>query len=265
MDDDLLSAFVDDALNARERHLVIERLCRDPAWRSSYERYMLIGAVLRHESPLLKPGVLSAAVAAGLARTGRPDVHDRGLRGLPRGLMGQARRMPSRLSRDIMRSLRVRQHPARSVGAMLALLTLAVGVGYFGLYEVLDGRRSGGMVSMVSLENEGPDAGQGMIRPVASALPGRQLRSLDTGSEAPALQVASGGEGDYLILGDEGSMLEWRTLLDPNTMLVSYGGALAAGQVEAGGGRDGMPNGWSEGGEMAAPHVTTVEGSELSQ
>ncbi len=227
MDDELLSAFVDDVLNEQERRQVIQRLCQDSAWRGRYERYLLIGAALRHERPLWRPDLLSAAVARNLVAQSRQQAPRLGVQPAgSRGHVPHARRMPSRSSQEVMGTQHMGRRPARGMVVAVVLLATMAGVGYFRVFEGIDG--SPEELVPASAVTEAGRAGYANSRPVSETLSRRAARPMMLGQdgEPASMQVVPVSDSDYLLLADEGSMLEWRALLDPNAMLTSYAGSV---------------------------------------
>lgn len=267
MDDELLSAFVDDALHEQERRQVIQRLCRDSVWRGRYERYLLIGAALRHERPLWRPDLLSAAVAWDLAAQSRQQAPRLGVQ--PAGSRGHAphaRRMPGRSSQEVMGTQHTGRHPTRGMVVAAVLLAMMAGVGYFRVFEGIDG--SPGEALPASAVAEADRGGHGSSRPVSQALSRGMMPGQD--GEPASMQVVPVSDSDYLLLADEGSLLAWHTLLDPNAMLTSYADPL--GSIEPsvnalGHGEDrSEPRSRSEaGGRLAAPRITQVQDSGFPQ
>lgn len=262
MREDLLSAFVDDALNERERCEVIERLCRDPQWRRRYEHYLLIGAALRGDKPLLAPGVLSVAVTKALlaAQDGRTAKAGK-LETIPHRLRAKSPSLPTRLAHGVWRSMGARHHPGRGLAVTAALLILA-GAGYFG-FPQNDHGTADSELPRGSMAEARPGV-QG-FRPAFARFSGGESHPLlvvpDTAADASGVQRTASLDSEYLVLGDEGNALEWRTLLDSNTVLTGYAVAMEpapqqrtaddASSVEA-------MSSWSNSRGEAAPRITQI-------
>ena len=263
MSEDLLSAFVDDALNERERGEVIERLCHDPQWRRRYEHYLLIGAALRRDKPLLAPGVLSVAVTQALlaaqdghaAKAGKLQTASHRLR--TKTLM-----LPARLAHGVWRSVGARHHSGRGMAAAAVLLVLVTGAGYLGFprgeYRTADNGLPRGVMAEVR-------PGAQDIRPVSANFSGNESRPLvfvpSAAGDASGVQRTVSLDSEYLVLGDEGNALEWHTLLDPNTLLTGYAVAMEPSPQQGATGDASpleAPGNWSGTRGEAAPRITRV-------
>lgn len=262
MSEDLLSAFVDDALNERERGEVIERLCRDPQWRRRYEHYLLIGAALRRDKPLLAPGVLSATVSQALLAAQDGDVANRKrLETASSRLRPRVPLLPARLVHGVWRSVGAREHPGRGLAVAAALLVL-VGAGYLAFSQD-DSRTADYALSRDTMAEA--RSGASGIRPVSAKFSDGESRPLvfvpGTAGDASGVQRAVSLDSEYLVLGDEGNALEWHTLLDPNTLLTGYAVAMEPSPqqrtTDDASSRE-ATSGWSGTRGDAAPRITQV-------
>ena len=263
MSEDLLSAFVDDALNERERGEVIERLCRDPQWRRRYEHYLLIGAALRRDKPLLAPGVLSATVSQALldAQDGRA-AEAGGLQTTSHRLRTKTFMLPARLAYGVWRSVGARHHSGRGVAAAAALLVLIAGAGYL-TFPQDDYRTTDNALPRNTMAEA--NSGALGIRPVSAKFSGDESRPLmfvpGAAGDASGVQRAVSLDSEYLVLGDEGNALEWHTLLDPNILLTGYAVAMEPSPqqrtTDDASSRE-ATSGWSGTRGDAAPRITQV-------
>ena len=164
---------------------------------------------------------------------------------------------------------------ARALFAVVALLAMVVGVGYFRVFEGIDGSSSGGEALPASpvakatrggYENSSPvsqvsyQGGAGPVTVGQAMLPGQD-------GEPPGMQFIPMTDSDVLMLADEGSLLGWQALLDPSVMLTTdpLGSNEPSASVPDGGGDPSEPRSGSEAGDLAMPRITQVQDGGFSQ